>query len=347
MASTTTNKLEQIEYLMFLVGEANFRCGFPNFNVKYRKRHKLFNPLFVNTFLLVYVIKSIISVFINDDTYSVLLGDFSYKIEITKQWNLLLLIASLYTICLIIANKWILKSRPKSRLSLLVGSDKHREKYSRLNKIIELAQKFICYSIFIFIFLIGLSFSFLSFTFIQFLLIGIAWSISFAIFAIILAGIVLGNIVYLLSFCYYSILSLKSINEILMNMVKNNKKIIKNSDIMNLLQDIDYIYSKINIFNMLWSMPLFFTMVTLASITAIGNYAAFMVSFNSVYAQFARLLIQLIIIFVIFLGIIAPIIVFCSCVVLEAKNTYKLLNRLNVKNRVLISLRFRFKVNII
>ena len=329
---------------MFLVGEANYRYGFPYFNDKYRKRRKIFNPLFVNTFLLVYVIKSIISVFINDDTYSVLLGDFSYKIEITKQFNILIFIASLYTICLINANKWILKSRPKSGLSLLVGSDKHQAKYYKFNNIVELVQKLISYSIFTFVFLIGLSLSYLSFTFTQFLLIGIVWSISFGLFGMLCGKIVLGNIIYLILFCYYSISSLKIINISLTTLVENDKKIIKNSDIMKILQNIDTIYGNINTFNMLWSIPLFMTMVTLASMTAIGNYAFFMVSFNGVYAQLARISLQFILIVFMVLGIIFPIIIFCSSVVLEAKNTYKLLNRLYIKNRVLISLRFRIKV---
>ena len=45
MERNEENKLDKIECLLFLVGEANYRYGYPYFNENFRKRKKLFNPL--------------------------------------------------------------------------------------------------------------------------------------------------------------------------------------------------------------------------------------------------------------------------------------------------------------
>src|SRR6195952_5189941 len=90
-------KLEQIEHLLYLLGEANYRNGFPYFNESYRKRKRLFNPKFINSLIIFYLIKSIISLFISDDFYSVIIGDFAYKLSIGKQFNL-----SIINTCLIV-----------------------------------------------------------------------------------------------------------------------------------------------------------------------------------------------------------------------------------------------------
>ena len=74
--------LAQIEHLLYLVGEINYRNGFPHINEGYGKRKTLFKPLFFHTFITILVIKTIISLFITEDIYSVLIGDVSYKLPI-------------------------------------------------------------------------------------------------------------------------------------------------------------------------------------------------------------------------------------------------------------------------
>ena len=95
MKPVKEKKLEQIEHLLYLLGEANYRNGFPYFNESYRKRKSHFNPKIINILLTIYLIKSIIALFISDDFYSVLIGDFSYKLSIKTQWNLIFIVGGL------------------------------------------------------------------------------------------------------------------------------------------------------------------------------------------------------------------------------------------------------------
>jgi hypothetical protein len=66
------NKIKLIENLIFLIGEKNYRNGFPYFNQNFKKRRKLFNPLIANTFITLIIFRDIISYFITNDFYSIL-----------------------------------------------------------------------------------------------------------------------------------------------------------------------------------------------------------------------------------------------------------------------------------
>src|ERR1700712_1656509 len=115
-------KLEQIEHLLYLLGEANYRNGFPYFNQSYRKRKRLFNPKFINTLLIFYLIKSIISLFISDDFYSVIIGDFAYKLSIRKQFHLTIIIMCLIILSIRLLNHYLhLKKKPPLLFSVSCG----------------------------------------------------------------------------------------------------------------------------------------------------------------------------------------------------------------------------------
>src|ERR1700712_2297514 len=107
MKSEQEKKLEQIEHLLYLLGEANYRNGFPYFNQSYRKRKPLFNPKLVNILSIIYLIKSIISLFISDDFYSVIIGDFAYKLSIKTQWNLTVINGCLIVLSIRIVNQYL------------------------------------------------------------------------------------------------------------------------------------------------------------------------------------------------------------------------------------------------
>ena len=82
------NEISELDNLFYLLGEKNYRNGFPYFNPNYRKRRKLFNPLISNTFMALIIIRDFISLFITEDFYSILIGDWIYKFEYKLQLNL-------------------------------------------------------------------------------------------------------------------------------------------------------------------------------------------------------------------------------------------------------------------
>ena len=80
--------MDELDNLFYLLGEKNYRNGFPYFNPNYRKRRKLFNPLISNTFMALIIIRDFISYFITEDFYSILIGDYLFKFDYKLQFNI-------------------------------------------------------------------------------------------------------------------------------------------------------------------------------------------------------------------------------------------------------------------
>src|ERR1700712_1526690 len=135
-------KLEQIEHLLYLLGEANYRYGFPYFNESYRKRKRLFNPKFINTLLIIYLIKSIIALFISDDIYSVIIGDFTSKLSIKRQFNFSYINGSLMVLSIRMVSQY-LYLKNKSALSISVSIGKMKYPGGKIDYYVKLLEKLI------------------------------------------------------------------------------------------------------------------------------------------------------------------------------------------------------------
>src|ERR1700761_6641385 len=89
-------KFGDIKNLMYLLGEQNFRNGFPYYNQNYRKRRLLFNIIIRNSFNVFVLTKEFISYYITDDYLSVLIGDwfhqFIFKFQMTLSMAIVVLI---------------------------------------------------------------------------------------------------------------------------------------------------------------------------------------------------------------------------------------------------------------
>ena len=68
-------KFGNIHNMMYLLGEKNFRNGFPYCNQNYRKRSLLFNPIIKNLFYVFVLTKDFISDYKTDQNYAVFMGD--------------------------------------------------------------------------------------------------------------------------------------------------------------------------------------------------------------------------------------------------------------------------------
>ena len=81
-------KFGNIQNMMYLLGEQNFRNGFPYYNQNYRKRRLLFNPIIKNSFYVLFLTKDFISYYITEDYYAVLIGDWFYNYSFKVQMSL-------------------------------------------------------------------------------------------------------------------------------------------------------------------------------------------------------------------------------------------------------------------
>ena len=124
------------------------------------------------------------------------------------------------------------------------------------------------------------------------------------------------------------------------------KKYIKSYDLIRILRNIDVIHRKIMAFNDIWSLFVLINWIGVASMMSIYSITVF-------FGHVDSSMIKSIFIFglILVLAQIAFIIILCSSVVVEAKNTYKLLNRLNVSKKLRIfsrqRIRFDFSVKVI
>ena len=96
--------VNDLDNLFYMLGEKNYRNGFPYFNPNYRKRRKLFNPLISNTFMALIIIRDFISYFITEDFYSILIGDYLFKFKYKIQINLTLFIPYFMVVFIQIVN---------------------------------------------------------------------------------------------------------------------------------------------------------------------------------------------------------------------------------------------------
>ena len=126
MSTITTlknkTKLDEIENLIFLLGEANYRNGFPYFNHRYRKRKLLFIPWVFHSYYSIHLIRAVIALLITDETYLVFLGDFTLKTVIRIQGHLLCLNAYLLMLSVLLSNQLIDKKNKNTKITYVKES---------------------------------------------------------------------------------------------------------------------------------------------------------------------------------------------------------------------------------
>ena len=76
------------ENLLYFIGEKNYRIGLNKFNENYRERKKIYNPYFINFTIISILLREILSLFIKEDYYSIIIGDFAYNWKFRLQWKI-------------------------------------------------------------------------------------------------------------------------------------------------------------------------------------------------------------------------------------------------------------------
>ena len=338
MYTREKKKLQLLENLVFLLGEKNYRNGFPYYNPNYQKRRKLFNPKFANTFIALMIFRDIISYSMTEDYYSLLIGDFVYKFDFKLQLNLIVSDMCLMLLLIELLNNLIIK---KKRQIDLITESKFNSKESSAKKLIfyiNAAEKVFTLSLFILCF--SVSFVFLSIycELISLLTIGIFWSIVFGLLGLIVGEMYVWNLIYFIFFCYYSKFMLKSENNRLKLKMRSDK-VLNNFDIMITLRNFDLIYGKVMTFNEIWSPFLFINWIGWVFMMGLMSITVFFSGIDNIFIEIIFIIGLLIVI-----AFITPIVVFCSAVNLEANKSYKLSNQMSCYRNIKISFLTRYKV---
>jgi hypothetical protein len=91
-------KLELIKKLLIIEGEKNYRNGYHIYNDNYQKRKRLFHPIILNAFFAIIMLRNLISFFIHENYYSIIIGDFLFNFEFKPQFILVFSIFCLITV---------------------------------------------------------------------------------------------------------------------------------------------------------------------------------------------------------------------------------------------------------
>ena len=339
-------KLVFIENLLYLLSEINFKNGFPYFNQNYGKRRKLFKPLIANTIMTLIIIRDIISLFITED-YSILIGDFVFKFEYKLQWNLTLIDCYIVIVFIQIDNHFNVKNNQQfCKILATKLIDNNDGQLRKIRIFLKLIEVLLSSSLVFCAFNLSFLFLWMESTLTQLMTFGVIWSIIFSLFGCIIGNMFIWNLIYFLLFCYYSRFLLKIENQKLKILTQNCIKAkYYGRNLIEVLKEMDVIHRRIKSLNEIWSLFLLFCWIGLAILMAIFSITVF-------FSQIKNVLINVIFIFgfILVFGFISTLTLFCSSVELEAKKTYNLLTKLNVKtqsSRIFLITRLKVRKNIL
>ena len=146
------------------------------------------------------------------------------------------------------------------------------------------------------------------------------------------------NLLFSISFCYYSKQLLKVENNRLQSYINFNY-CISSRVIFKSLRIFDEIHQKITEFNQIWSRFLFISIFGIKGVIVVLASQALSSKMPNIYIRFCYLFfVGVMVVFVL------QIVIICSSVESEAKRSHKLLTKLNARSVLKISLRIRIKV---
>ena len=319
-----------IQNMMYLLGEQNFRNGFPYYNQNYRKRRMLFNPIIRNLFIVLFVTKDLISHYIREDNYAVLIGDLFHGFQFKFQMTMAMTIAVIVVVLDEITKHFLLKNNKTMKLFI---KNEYNERISTANKmkhIFKSIERLFTYSVYFNCFSMGLAFlsMYYSVTGIELMTIGIFWCIVFAQHSVYVIQHFSWNLLFFVSFCYYSKQLLKVENNRLQFYINSNSRFLFMS-----LKRFDTIHRKIFEYNTIWSQFLFIAVFGVGALVGLFAFQAFSPMIPNIYICFCFLFFMAIMI-----SFVILIVIICSSVESEAKRSHKLLTKLNARRDLKISL---------
>ena len=282
------------------------------------------------------MVRDFVSLFITDDFYSILIGDYVFKFEFKHQLKVTVFINCCIVVFIRIVSHFKVKNDEMfGQIQKMKFNESNAEKMKYWFKI---AEKSISYSLLFSGFIVSFGLLSMSCSYIQLFTFGLFWSISFALFGFVVTNQYLWNIVYLSVSCYYSFHLLKGMNRKIERVLKQNK-VIPSLQAIPILKSIDSTHRQIRNFNEFWSLVVLINWNGLVLMAAIHFITAF-------FGEIDNILVKSIFIFsfLILSTLVLMIVIFGSSVVVEAKKTYKLLTKLNASKRLRIFLRLKIKV---
>ena len=165
---------------MYLLGEQNFRNGFPYYNQNYRKRRLLFNPIIRNLFCVSFLTKDFISYQKIDDYYPRLIGDLFHDFQFKLQMSLAMTIAVIVVVLDELTKLFLLKHNETIKSMI---SNEYNERIPTANKMKHIFRSFerlFTYFVYFNCFSMGLTFLSRYYTFNELMIFGIFWTLIFA-----------------------------------------------------------------------------------------------------------------------------------------------------------------------
>lgn len=331
----TKTNLVLFQKLLYQIGLSHF--GFQN-----KQRSLLFKPKLILVVLTLLSVKSFLSIFIDNDIYLIIIGDFAYDWKLKKQFNLLMLLSTILPIGTQILHYYYYLRNDSTYLQTLTQMNKNVVNLSPdsipksskwlLIMINSIARLLLPYG---FMFICFGSYC-LSRTIVEVLLLGLPWSVFYGLFGTFVGHIYLYQIIYFLVLSYDCKLEFRAINDRLRLAVNHINNRFKRETI--LINTFTKLYKNHQTFEKLdrfWSVYLFYNWIAMSSL--LGLYLL-LILFGDLGLAITTLFEVIFCSAVEYLAILvySANIVFC-----ETNDTHKIIASLATKTDLNIKIKFK------
>ena len=313
-----------IEQLMFLLAEKNYRNGFSYRNDRFRPRGFFYGSQLANAFIIIQIIRDLISWYCDNEVVSTILGDMVYKFQFRIQW-ILMTQGVFWGVLFLQFNDLLCNKNNQAHQKYLARLTFTSELDSNIKILVKFVELVIRYSLGSVCFLFSFFMLARYLTMFNLLTIGLIWSIYFLLCGVAITEIYAWNLFYFISYCYHAKFLLRdSIIQVTKFVSQHHTRVNFNRILQLLLVNIDIVNNKIVTYNNMWTKFIFLNWTILAYIISI-------MSVPVLFSEVNNALIELILYFAMSLigFYISLIAIFCSKVHTESRITYILLTRLS------------------
>jgi hypothetical protein len=315
---------------LYYIGLSHYPCGS-------QRRKNMFNPIFIAMITITIITRDMISLFINDEKISLMLGNYAFKWRFKTHWNITAILGFFLTLIIQFLHFWPFYQNKHNYWNNLQINVQNKNPSQKTSKRFFFAIDFII-RYFTPIFFCFFSFVplYISCSFKEIIIYGIPWSIAYGFLTLYAFGILLYQLIYFCLISYECRLNLIIANSILRAYLFKSKPTKKQIKIFN---NFDKIYREIYQMNIFWSNYLFWNWFILSIILIILIFI--------ILTEKLEIITSLTLILTLVCGIIYLLTLVISSTALynEANKTYSISNSfMLVNNKRNASLSVKLKV---
>ena len=94
------NELTSVENLLVVISEKLYSIGLLLVRNESNRRKLRYNPIVISSILLIFLMREVLSLLLNDRNISLMLGDFAFNWRLKSMWNLMTIIIMCQTLSL-------------------------------------------------------------------------------------------------------------------------------------------------------------------------------------------------------------------------------------------------------